>query len=124
MALNSHLKNNLNSQNLFIMEYKNVNTFEELLNLKYGEKGTPKRDEFHAKSKAFYLCEMLKQERKKANMTQTELAELADMKKEVISRIENGKVDVQLSTFLRLVDGLGLQLKLVSTNKDIALVSH
>ena len=106
------------------MEYKNVNTFEELLNVKYGEKGTLKRDEFHAKSKAFYLCEMLKQERKKANMTQTELAELADMKKEVISRIENGKVDVQLSTFLRLVEGLGLQLKLVPNSKDIALVSY
>ena len=40
------------------------------------------------------------------------------------SRIENGKVDVQLSTFLRIVEGLGLQLKLVPTNKDIALASH
>ena len=51
------------------MEYTNINTFEELLNRKYGEKGTPKRDAFHAKSKAFYICEMLKEERKKANMT-------------------------------------------------------
>lgn len=107
-----------------IMEYKNINTFEELLNVKYGEKGTPKRDEFHAKSKAFYICEMLKQERKKANMTQTELGELTDMKKGVISRIENGKIDVQLSTFLRIVQGLGLQLKLVPTDKEIALVNH
>ena len=95
------------------MEYKNVNTFEELLNVKYGSKGTQKRDEFHAKARAFYICEMLKEERKKAKITQTELAERADMKKEVISRIENGKIDVQLSTFLRVLEGLGLGLKLV-----------
>ena len=105
----------INSQNLSIMEYTNINTFEDLLNQKYGAKGTPKRDEFHVKAKAFYICEMLKEERKKANMTQTQLAEIAEMKKEVISRIENGKVDVQLSTFLRIIKGLGLQLKLVPT---------
>ncbi len=96
------------------MEVKNIETFEDLLNLKYGSVGTPKRDEFHARSKAYYICEMLKEERKKAKMTQTQLAERADMKKEVISRIENGKIDVQLSTFLRVIEGLGLQLKLVS----------
>ena len=96
------------------MEYKDIKTFDDLLNLKYGDKGTQKREEFHARAKAFYICEMLKVERKKANMTQSELAGLADMKKEVISRIENGKVDVQLSTFLRVIEGLGLQLKLVS----------
>jgi HTH-type transcriptional regulator / antitoxin HipB len=92
---------------------ENIKTFEDLLSLKYGPKGTPKRDEFHSKAKAFYICEMLKVERKKANLTQSQLAERADMKKEVISRIENGKIDVQLSTFLRVIDGLGLELKLV-----------
>jgi HTH-type transcriptional regulator / antitoxin HipB len=96
------------------MEYTNVQTFEDLLNLKYGNAGTPKREDFHARAKAYYICEMLKEERKKAKLTQTQLAERADMKKEVISRIENGKIDVQLSTFLRVIDGLGLQLKLVS----------
>ena len=98
------------------MEYTNINTFEELLNRKYGEKGTPERDAFHAKSKAFYICEMLKEERKKANMTQSQLAKITEMKKEVISRIENGKVDIQLSTFLKIIQGLGLQMKLVPTH--------
>lgn len=96
------------------MDYKDVKTFDDLLNLKYGEKGNVSRDDFHAKAEAFYICEMLKEERKKVNMTQTELAEIAKMKKEVISRIENGKIDVQLSTFLRIIEGLGLKLKLVS----------
>ena len=40
------------------------------------------------------------------------------------SRIENGKIDVQLFTFLRIIQGLGLQLKLVPTDKEIALVNH
>jgi HTH-type transcriptional regulator / antitoxin HipB len=92
----------------------NIKTFEDLLNHKYGDKGTSKREDFHARAKAYYICEMLKEERKKAKMTQTQLAERADMKKEVISRIENGKIDVQLSTFLRVIEGLGLQLKLVN----------
>lgn len=96
------------------MEDIKVKTFEDLLNLKYGDKGTPQREDFHARAKAYYICEMLKEERKKAKMTQTQLAERADMKKEVISRIENGKIDVQLSTFLRVIEGLGLQLKLVA----------
>ncbi len=99
-----------------LADTSNINSFEELLNRKYGDKGTPKRDEFHAKSKVFYICEMLKEECKKANMTQTQLAEITEMKKEVISRIENGKVDVQLSTFLKIIQGLGLQMKLVPTH--------
>jgi HTH-type transcriptional regulator / antitoxin HipB len=98
------------------MEYQNIKTFDELLNQKYGQTGTPKREEFQAKAKAFYICEMLKEERKKAKITQSDLAQRADMKKEVISRIENGKIDVQLSTFLRVLEGLGLQLKLVALN--------
>ena len=96
------------------MEYNDIKTFDDLLNLKYGDKGSQRREEFHARAKAFYICEMLKVERKRVKMTQSELADLADMKKEVISRIENGKVDVQLSTFLKVIEGLGLQLKLVS----------
>jgi HTH-type transcriptional regulator / antitoxin HipB len=92
---------------------ENITTFEELLDHKYGKEGSPKRDNFHARAKAFYICEMLKEERKKANITQLQLAERSDMKKEVISRIENGKIDIQLSTFLRIVEGLGLQLKIV-----------
>lgn len=97
-----------------ISEDNNIKTFEDLLNHKYGAKGTSQRDDFHARAKAYYICEMLKEERKKAKLTQTQLAERADMKKEVISRIENGKIDVQLSTFLRVIEGLGLQLKLVA----------
>lgn len=63
-----------------------------------------------AKVKAAELCETLKQHRQRHHLTQTELADKVGMQKEFISRIENGKVDVQLSTFLKIIEGLGLKL--------------
>ncbi len=92
---------------------KNIKTFEDLLRHEYGEAGTPKRQEFENKAMAFYLCEMLKEERHKANLSQSELAQRADVKKEFISRVENGKVDVQLSTFLKLLNSLNLGIQVV-----------
>ncbi|MBK7885849.1 MAG: helix-turn-helix transcriptional regulator [Bacteroidetes bacterium] len=41
---------------------------------------------------------MLKEARKEANMTQEELADKVGTKKSYISRLENGKCDIQLST--------------------------
>lgn len=63
-----------------------------------------------AKAKAAELCETLKQHRQRHHLTQTELADKVGMQKEFISRIENGKVDVQLSTFLKIIEGLGLRV--------------
>jgi DNA-binding XRE family transcriptional regulator len=63
-----------------------------------------------AKAKAAELCETLKQHRLRHHLTQTELADKVGMQKEFISRIENGKVDVQLSTFLKIIEGLGLRV--------------
>ncbi|MDZ7624736.1 MAG: helix-turn-helix transcriptional regulator [Ignavibacteriaceae bacterium] len=40
---------------------------------------------------------MLKEERRKANLTQEQLAEKTGTKKSYISRIEAGKSDIQLS---------------------------
>ncbi len=94
-------------------DIKNVKNLEDLLRLKYGEPGTPKRKEFENKALAFYLCAMLKEERRKANLSKSELAKRAEVKKEFISRVENGKVDVQLSTFLKLLNSLNLAIQVV-----------
>ena len=50
---------------------------------------------------------MLKEERLKAGLTQQQLAERIGTKKTYISRLENGKADVQLSTLFRIFEGLG-----------------
>ncbi len=92
---------------------KDVTTFDELLDVKYGELGTPKRDEFETKSKAFVVGEMIKEARKEAHLTQTDLAIKTGTKKSYISRLENGKIDIQISTLFKIFEeGLGKRLGL------------
>lgn len=92
---------------------ENVRDFEELLKEKYGEKGTPERDEYDAASLAFRLGEMLKEARKSAHLTQEQLAERTGTKKSYISRIEKGQSDIQISTYYKLIEiGLGKHLNI------------
>ncbi len=93
------------------METNKIKNFESHLQNRYGEKGTLKRTEFEAKAKAFAIGEMIKEERKQANLTQEQLAEKIGAKKSYISRIENGKSDIQLSTLFKLFEfGLGRRI--------------
>jgi transcriptional regulator with XRE-family HTH domain len=57
---------------------------------------------------------MLKAAREEANMTQVQLAEKIGTKKSYISRLENGKCDIQLSTLYRIFEsGLGKRINLL-----------
>lgn len=85
----------------------NCTTFDELLDVKYGKIGTPERDKYEDDAQAFILAECLKDERKKAGLTQEQLAERIGTKKSYISKLENGHADVQLSTLFRIFNGLG-----------------
>jgi len=92
---------------------KNITDFEEILIEKYGEKGTPSRNKYDADSLAFRLGVMLKEARKKAMITQDELAKKTGTKKSYISRIERGQSDIQVSTFYKLIEiGLGKHLNI------------
>ncbi|MGD9564424.1 MAG: helix-turn-helix domain-containing protein [Pyrinomonadaceae bacterium] len=89
-------------------------TFDELLDIEYGKIGTKKRDEFELKAQYFVISEMLKEARREANMTQQQLADKVGTKKSYISRIENGKCDIQLSTLYRIFEtGLGRRVSLL-----------
>lgn len=92
---------------------KDAKTFDELLDIKYGKIGTAKRDEFENKSTAFMIGELIKEARLEAKLTQEELANKTGTKKSYISRIENGKIDIQLSTLFRIIEeGLGRHVNL------------
>ena len=92
---------------------KNLTNFENILNNKYGLKGTPERDKYEADSLAFRLGVMLKEARLEAKITQEELAMKTGTKKSYISRIERGKSDIQISTYHRLIEiGLGKNLNI------------
>ncbi len=85
-----------------------LKSFDQHLANQYGKVGTKKRDDFEVKAKAFVIGELLKEERKLAKMTQDELAKKIGAKKSYISRVENGKTDIQLSSLYRLFEvGLG-----------------
>lgn len=89
-----------------------VKTFDELLDAKYGKRGEPERERFEADAEAFCLAEILKAERKEAGLTQEQLAERIGTKKAYISKVENGHIDVQLSTLFRIFAGLGKRVSL------------
>jgi len=95
---------------------KNIKTFSKHLEDRYGKVGTEKRTDFEIKAKSFAIGELIKEERKQARMTQEQLAEKIGAKKSYISRIENGKSDIQLSTLYKLIElGLGRKINLTIT---------
>ena len=94
-----------------IREAKN---FNELLAAEYGKIGTPNRDDFENKAQYFVISETLKDARLKARMTQEQLATKVGTKKSYISRLENGKCDIQLSTLYKIFEfGLGKKVNLL-----------
>ena len=93
---------------------RQAKNYDELLDIQYGKIGTKKRDTFEEKAQYFVISEMLKEARRDANMTQEQLAEKVGTKKSYISRLENGRCDIQLSTLYRIFeDGLGLRISLL-----------
>jgi len=94
-----------------ILETKNV---DELFDVQFGKIGTKKRNEFEEKAQYFVISEMLKEARKEANLTQEQLANKVGTKKSYISRLENGKCDIQISTLYRIFEtGLGRRINLL-----------
>ena len=92
---------------------ENITTFEDHLDKYHGKEGTESRAKFDADSLAFRLGSMLQEARKESKLTQEELAKRTGTKKSYISRIENGKSDIQLSTFFKLIEfGLGKTLNI------------
>ncbi len=88
-------------------ELMRCNNLDELLDVEFGKAGTESRSEFDRETEAFCLAQTLKEERLRAGLTQEELAEKIGTKKTYISRLENGKADVQLNTLFRIFNGLG-----------------
>ena len=60
---------------------KNCESFDELLDAEYGERGTEDRETFEAEAEAFCLAECLKEHRRLAGLTQEQLAAKIGTKK-------------------------------------------
>ena len=95
-----------------INKLKHLPTTEDMFIEEYGAKGTATRDEFDAKSRAWYYAEVLKNARKSAGITQQQLADKIGKKREYIAMLERGETDMQLSTFILISEAVGLKFAL------------
>ncbi|MFD1628596.1 helix-turn-helix domain-containing protein [Pseudopedobacter beijingensis] len=92
-------------------KYDNIKNFDQLIELEHGKLGTESRNKYEENSQMFIISEMLKEARKNANLTQEQLAQKTGTKKSYISKIENGKGNIQISTLIRIFE-LGLNKKI------------
>lgn len=87
-----------------------ITPIEDLIAEDFGAPGTPERDQFEMECEAFIIGEQLKEERRRAGLTQEQLATKVGTKKSFISRVEHGHADIQLSTLVKLFRGVGRQI--------------
>jgi len=85
-------------------KYKNITNFEELIEVEHGKVGTESRNKYEEGAQMFIISEMLKEARKNAKMTQEQLAEKTGTKKSYISKLENAKGNIQISTLIRIFE--------------------
>ena len=89
-----------------------LHSFDNLLDKKYGKRGTVTRSVFEEKALAYYYGEILKERRKELKITQQQLADRVGKDRSYIAYIEKGKTDMQLSTFLNIANALDLKFSL------------
>lgn len=95
------------------MKKKEITTFDEILEKKYGKRGTKERELWEQEFEAFQLGVLIEEARLKLGLTQEELALKCGTNKSYISRIENNASDIRLSTLMKIIQtGFGGHLKL------------
>ena len=87
----------------------NLQTASKLLDTKYGEVGTETRTVFHEKSIGWYYGDILRDRRIRLKLTQQQLADRVGTARSYIARVEKGDTDIQLSSFFRIAQALGIE---------------
>jgi len=89
-------------------------SFEEVKNLRIGTIGTLARDKYELEAESIILAAKIKQVRKQKGMNQDELGVLIGVKKSQISKIETNPQDMKLSTIMRIIKALNMEVVLES----------
>jgi DNA-binding XRE family transcriptional regulator len=88
-------------------------SWKEIKDTVYGVKGSERRDELDRDFESFKIGVLLRKAREDKHLTQSELADLVDRKREYISRIENNGSNLTLKTLFDIVEkGLGGKVKI------------
>ncbi len=88
-------------------------SWKEIKDNVYGKKGTDRRDELERDFEGFKIGVLLKKAREDKHMTQAQLGDLVDKKREYISRVENNGSNMTLKTLYEIVEkGLGGKIRI------------
>ena len=89
-------------------------SWKEIKDSVYGKKGTERRDELERDFESFKIGLLLRKAREEKHLTQSELADLVDKKREYISKIENNGRNLTLKTLFDIVEkGLGGKVRIL-----------
>ncbi|MEP4534103.1 MAG: helix-turn-helix transcriptional regulator [Cyclobacteriaceae bacterium] len=86
---------------------------KELLNERYGERGTAQREQFREEAFSFYFGQIIKSRRKELKLSQNELADRIGKQRPYISRIENGE-DIRISNLALVANALDLSIEVTA----------
>ncbi len=92
------------------MKAKSAN---ELLNERYGERGSIQREQFREEAFSNYFGEIIRNRRKQLKLSQNELAERIGKQRPYISRIENGE-DIRISNLTLVANALDLTIEVTA----------
>lgn len=90
-----------------------IRDYGAVMDAKYGKPGSKERNRFIEEAEAFYTGQIIRDTRKEAHITQTELAEKLNVTKSYISRIENVLITPSVGVFYRIIDALGMRVEIV-----------
>ncbi|MEZ5049296.1 MAG: helix-turn-helix transcriptional regulator [Saprospiraceae bacterium] len=100
-------------------------SFEEVLDIHIGKRGTKKREKFEQDLKLELLGDAIKKARKAKHLTQKQLGELVGVQKAQISKVENSATDARFATILKVFDALEAKVKFsVEIDKKKLMISE
>lgn len=88
-----------------------VADYDAVLDAKFGAEGTQDRINAEEKAYAFYTGQIIGDARKKAHISQAELARRIGSDRSYISRVESGQTEPKISTFYRIMNALNCQIE-------------
>lgn len=90
-----------------------IRNYDDVLDARYGKEGTAERIKFEEDAYAFYTGLILRDARKEAKVSQSELARRTQTTKSYISRIENGLIIPSVAVFYKMIGALGMSVEIV-----------
>ena len=81
------------------------------LDARFGKEGSLSRIDAEEQALAFFAGQIVEGARKKAHITQAELAKRIGSDRAYISRVESGKTEPKVSTFYRIMSAMGCKIE-------------